>query len=612
MNRMTELLERINYDLPGLKKAKMCYAQGDADGAMDAVIEHFRTRTTPKYLFTAKEMEQCKVDGILEDAQETLDHYIYGHKFDGEIDWFFNPTEHTSHDNEWTWSLYRHIYWQPLARAYALTKDEKYTKEFLHEMTEWGKAWPVTPFMENEEDAAAKYKFPGHSWRTIETAMRIYTVWLPCMEAFRTSPAWDREGWVTFLTLLCDHADFLMTHYSNHKKSSNWLTMESGTLLECGILFPEIKSDWFMTGYRRVMQEVKYSFDNDGIHMERTPIYHMVAAGVYFQCYRLCKLNGIPVPPYMEPTLEKSAQFIMSLVKPDLSTPMIGDADRDDLTTRRCDAIFKFGPMFGLYISFIDYKPARGIFGSKFVGLKWFKSFFSDYYFGRLLINTVRIAVADLLTFPLPVILALLINELKNKKFSKTAQTLLYVPHFISTVVICGIVITLTSSTGAITEVLHNFFGIKEQALLNNPSNFLPIYILTELWQTLGWNSIIYLSALSGIDQELYDAAKVDGANRWQQCLHVTLPGIAPTIVIMLILKMGKIFNVGYERVMLLYNPAIYNTADVINTYVYRKGLIDAQFSYSTAVGMFNCLVSFALVMITNKISQKVNGSGLW
>ena len=205
-----------------------------------------------------------------------------------------------------------------------------------------------------------------------------------------------------------------------------------------------------------------------------------------------------------------------------------------------------------------------------------------------------------------------MINELKSKKFSKTAQTLLYVPHFISTVVICGIVLTLTSSTGAITEILHNLFGIKEQALLNNPDNFLLIYILTELWQTLGWNSIIYLSALSGIDQELYDAAKVDGANRWQQCLHVTLPGIAPTIIIMLILKMGKIFNVGYERVMLLYNPAIYSTADVINTYVYRKGLIDAQFSYSTAVGMFNCIVSFALVMITNKISQKVNGSGLW
>ena len=275
--------------------------------------------------------------------------------------------------------------------------------------------------------------------------------------------------------------------------------------------------------------------------------------------------------------------------------------------------LFQYKPMYGALIAFKNYKPALGFLGSPWVGLDNFTRFFTSPFFGRLVRNTLLLSFELLLFgFPAPIILALLINELKNKKFSKTAQTLLYVPHFISTVVICGIVITLTSSTGAITEVLHNFFGIKEQALLNNPSNFLPIYILTELWQTLGWNSIIYLSALSGIDQELYDAAKVDGANRWQQCLHVTLPGIAPTIVIMLILKMGKIFNVGYERVMLLYNPAIYNTADVINTYVYRKGLIDAQFSYSTAVGMFNCLVSFALVMITNKISQKVNGSGLW
>lgn len=288
MSRMAELLERINYDAPGLEEAKTLYEAGNLEGTMDAIVQHFRTRTSPKYLFEAKELEACTDGGILQDAQDTMNHTIYGHTFDGEIDWFFNPTEFTSHDNEWTWSLYRHIYWQPLARAYALTKDEKYTREFLHQMESWAKAWPVGPFMENEEDAAAKYKFPGHSWRTIETAMRIYTVWLPCMEVFRSSPAWDREGWVTFLSLLCDHADFLMTHYSNHKKSSNWLTMESGTLLQCGILFPEIKSDWFMTGYRRVMQEVKYSFDNDGIHMERTPIYHMVAAGVYFQCYRLC------------------------------------------------------------------------------------------------------------------------------------------------------------------------------------------------------------------------------------------------------------------------------------------------------------------------------------
>ena len=249
-------------------------------------------------------------------------------------------------------------------------------------------------------------------------------------------------------------------------------------------------------------------------------------------------------------------------------------------------AIFKFGPMFGLYISFIEYKPARGIFGSKFVGLKWFKSFFSDYYFGRLLINTVRIAVADLLTFPLPVILALLINELKNKKFSKTAQTLLYVPHFISTVVICGIVITLTSSTGAITEVLHNFFGIKEQALLNNPSNFLPIYILTELWQTLGWNSIIYLSALSGIDQELYDAAKVDGANRWQQCLHVTLPCIRSTIVVMLIMQLGKLMGGSFERIVALSNAKATEYTTTIPVLVF-KWFQGNKFSESTALGLF-------------------------
>ena len=275
-------------------------------------------------------------------------------------------------------------------------------------------------------------------------------------------------------------------------------------------------------------------------------------------------------------------------------------------------AIFKFGPMFGLYISFIDYKPARGIFGSKFVGLKWFKSFFSDYYFGRLLINTVRIAVADLLTFPLPVILALLINELKSKKFSKTAQTLLYVPHFISTVVICGIVITLTSSTGAITEVLHNFFGIKEQALLNSPSNFLPIYILTELWQTLGWNSIIYLAALSGVDPTLYDAAAVDGAGRFRRVLHVTLPCILPTIIIMFILRVGQFMTVGYDKILLLYNSSIYETADVISTFVYRKGIVESNFSFSAAVGVFNSLVNFVLVVVVNKISAKVSETSLW
>ena len=149
MSRMAELLERINYDAPGLEEAKTLYEAGNLEGTMDAIVQHFRTRTSPKYLFEAKELEACTDGGILQDAQDTMNHTIYGHTFDGEIDWFFNPTEFTSHDNEWTWSLYRHIYWQPLARAYALTKDEKYTREFLHQMESWAKAWPVGPFMEN-------------------------------------------------------------------------------------------------------------------------------------------------------------------------------------------------------------------------------------------------------------------------------------------------------------------------------------------------------------------------------------------------------------------------------------------------------------------------------
>lgn len=336
MERMKELLDRLDYTVSGLEKAGKLYEIGDFDGCMEAVVEHFRTRTTPTYLFDVGEMTGLKDDQILEEAEEVINHKIYGWQFPGEIQWSFNPTKDTSRDNEWSWSLFRHIYWQTLARAYALTGDEKYTKEFLHQMKEFGRYWPAKPFME-DETFETKFKFPGHAWRTIETAMRVYTSWLPCMEAFRRSPAWNAEDWVCFLVQLCDHADFLMNHYSNHNRSSNWLTMESGALLECGIMFPEIKSDWKSMGYRRVMHELKYSFDNDGIHMERTPIYHMVAAGVYLQCVRLCRLNNIPVAPYAVPTLEKAARFLLSLVKPDFSTPMIGDADRDDLLDRRCD-----------------------------------------------------------------------------------------------------------------------------------------------------------------------------------------------------------------------------------------------------------------------------------
>ena len=274
--------------------------------------------------------------------------------------------------------------------------------------------------------------------------------------------------------------------------------------------------------------------------------------------------------------------------------------------------VFKFGPMFGVSTAFMDYKPAKGFLGSQWVGFKHFINFFTNYYFGRLMLNTVRISVCSLLTFPAPIILALLLNELKSPRFAKWTQTITYIPHFISTVVICGIIVKLTSSTGGITAILHTIFGIEKESLLNHSENFLPIYVLSGIWQSIGWSSIIYLSALAGIDQELYDAAKVDGAGRLKQVLYVTIPCLIPTIIIMLILKMGNIFDVGYEKVMLLYNPSIYNTADVINTYVYRKGMIDAQYSYSAAVGLFNSVVSLFLVTVTNKISKKVSGNSLW
>lgn len=359
MERMTELLNRLDYSVPGLEEAGKLYEQRNYDGCMDAVVQHFRTRTAPVYLFTKEDMEGFRDDQIISEAQEVMNHKIYGYQFPGEIEWSFNPTSDTSRDNEWSWSLFRHIYWQPLARAYVLTGDESYTKEFLHQMKEFAEYWPAKPFME-DETFETNFKFPGHAWRTIETAMRIYTSWLPCMEAFRRSEVWGRDEWVLFLTEICDHADFLMDHYSNHNRSSNWLTMESGTLLQCGIMFPEIKSGWKSTGYRRVMHEVKYSFDNDGIHMERTPIYHMVAAGVYLQCWRLCRANGIPVAPYALPTLEKSAEFLLSLVKPDFSTPMIGDADRNDLLDRRCDTSLYEG--MNLTFDPVDLNEMRAYF----------------------------------------------------------------------------------------------------------------------------------------------------------------------------------------------------------------------------------------------------------
>ncbi len=274
--------------------------------------------------------------------------------------------------------------------------------------------------------------------------------------------------------------------------------------------------------------------------------------------------------------------------------------------------IFQYGPMFGLTIAFKNYTPRRGFWGSDWVGLKHFYNFFTDYYFKRVLFNTIKISLTTLLfSFPMPIILALLLNDLKGNRFKKIVQTVTYMPHFISVVVICGIIVQLTSSTGAITQLL-SVFGLPRTTLLNHSRYFVPIYVISGIWQTIGWNSIIYLSALSAIDAQLYEAARIDGAGKCRLLWNITLPGIVPTIVIMLIMQVGKMFNIGYEKIMLLYNPMTYDVADVISTYVYRKGLLEFNWSYSAAVGLFNSIVSFALVYFTNKFSKKLSGTSLW
>ncbi len=276
--------------------------------------------------------------------------------------------------------------------------------------------------------------------------------------------------------------------------------------------------------------------------------------------------------------------------------------------------IFKYGPMAGLLISFQDFKAAKGIAGSKWVGMKHFINFINDPFLPRLLRNTVTIALSTLIfSFPSAIVLALLINELRSRRMSRTVQTISYIPHFISTVVVCGIIRDLVSRTGGVTMLLNAVFGMPVTNMLYEPGYFVPIYIVSDIWSNIGWNSIVYLSALTAIDQELYEAARVDGANKWHQIIHITIPCLVPTIVIMFILKVGKMFDVGYEKIMLLYTPLTYETADVINTYVYRRGFAEnVNFSYSTAVGFFNSVVCFLLVFITNKITNRMGGNSLW
>lgn len=274
--------------------------------------------------------------------------------------------------------------------------------------------------------------------------------------------------------------------------------------------------------------------------------------------------------------------------------------------------IFQYAPMFGLSIAFQKYSVTKGIFGSKFVGLDNFINFLTNYKFWQLMRNTLSINIYGFIFgFPMPIIFALLLNEMKRIHCRKLIQTVTYMPHFISTVVVSSMVLSFVASDGVINH-LRAAFGGEPISFMTEPKYFYFIYIASDIWQNMGWSSIIYIAALSSVDQEQYEAAAIDGAGRFKQMLHITLPGIMSTIITMMILRIGQLLTVGYEKIILLYNPTIYDTADVISTYVYRRGLLEGDYSYSAAVGMFNSVFNFLFLITSNTISRKVSGSGLW
>ena len=274
--------------------------------------------------------------------------------------------------------------------------------------------------------------------------------------------------------------------------------------------------------------------------------------------------------------------------------------------------IFNYIPMTGIIMAFQKFQIKKGILGSQFVGLDNFARFFNSPYAWRLIRNTLLISFLGLLfSFPLPIVFALCLNEVRNAKFKKLTQTISYLPYFISIVVVVSILFDFCKSGGVLTR-LAEVFGWKGGALISSPEWFRTLYIGSNLWQHLGYNSIIFISALAAIDPQLYEAATIDGANRWQQTLHVTLPGIVSTIVVLLILRLGSIMSVGYEKTILMYSPATYETADIIGSYVYRVGLLDADYSYSTAINLFNSLINLLVLYVANRFSRHISSTSLW
>ncbi len=278
--------------------------------------------------------------------------------------------------------------------------------------------------------------------------------------------------------------------------------------------------------------------------------------------------------------------------------------------------VFCYAPMAGLWMAFTQFRPGagfRGIFTGKFIGLKWFHQFFHSIYAWRLVRNTFLLSFYSLIFgFPVPIIFAIAITQVKNTKVQKTCQVLTYLPYFISTVVICGMINNFLSPSSGIVNQMLVRLGHREINFLGEPQFFRAIYVISGSWQTFGFNSIIFVAAIMSIPQELYEAMDVDGAGKWTKVFHLILPEIRQTIVLLLIMAVGKLLNVGFEKVYLLYSPGIYETADVIQTYVYRQGIVNQNYGYASAVGLFGSMVSFAIVFIANRTSRKLSETSIW
>ncbi|GIP34228.1 sugar ABC transporter permease [Paenibacillus sp. J2TS4] len=275
--------------------------------------------------------------------------------------------------------------------------------------------------------------------------------------------------------------------------------------------------------------------------------------------------------------------------------------------------IFKYVPMWGIQIAFKDFSLFRGIGGSEWIGFEYFTEFIGSEYFSRVFINTVIISLYGLvICFPAQILLAIMISEVTRQGFKKVVQTLTYLPHFVSVVVVAGIVTTFLAPNSGLINLILEKLGMEKIYFLTNPDYFRGIYTAMNLWKETGFASIVFIAAIAGIDTQLYEAAKMDGASKFKQIIHVTLPGILPTIVVMFIMKVGNLLSVGYETIILLYQPATYEKADVISTYVYRSGLIDGRYDFATAVGLFNSIVALILVIMANKLSKKVTDASLW